>query len=355
LLNQQNWTLPAAPKRTSLPDAMFSSADAMSLKDFSYNVAGPEFQRLHDLYSSPGAQEAGYMPSGQPAGAPTVKMEGGQAVPLTWDAYQALSDDQKAAVDFNSLLVTAREADLSDKTPLEGLEEIEYDKAVTEMFGEAGGSAVQAPAVVSLLRKVNFSAVGQDLDEFLSLERAVDASELKDFKISNADVKAMESFQLNEATPAGRVERNKALGQARTPENIQAVESAVIEQSRTMIETAMQDANNAIWSFQQLAGGAPGSPDQVPLGYGQPGARANLEDANMDSWLQKAYEHLSTPGNDGMKTLESDMQLYEFTPEDRQIFHEYIDRRTSMEAQYGTSGNSMLKPEDIRALAGLGK
>lgn len=102
---------------------------------------------------------------------------------MTWDDYLGLSDRQRAAVDFNTLIVDAREKDLTtDYTPSDQ-QEATYDKAVQRMFGKNGGSETYAPETLSVLEQIDFEGKGQDIDDFLGLKFTVTEKDLEKLEL----------------------------------------------------------------------------------------------------------------------------------------------------------------------------
>lgn len=128
---------------------------------------------------------------------------GGRSYQLTWDEYNKLSKDQRAAVDFNTMLLQAREKDLNtDYSKLDGGgPNAEYEAAVDRMFGERGGSETYAPETMAVLRSIDFKASGETLDDFLSLDAAVSAKDLKDFEIAPVEKSVM--YQDSSAKASG--------------------------------------------------------------------------------------------------------------------------------------------------------
>jgi hypothetical protein len=95
--------------------------------------------------------------------------EGGRADKLkamTSDAFAALSPRQKAAVELNSMLTAAIEADLGvgQKGNPGGQK---YDDAVEELFTGEGATARYAPNTVGVLENIGWSGPATDLDDIL--------------------------------------------------------------------------------------------------------------------------------------------------------------------------------------------
>lgn len=114
--------------------------------------------------------EPRFTPDGMPGFGKTKK-----SYSMTWEEYRKLDDEQRAAVDFNTMLVEAREKDLNTEYAPSPSEKELYDRQVKEMFGEDGGSETYAPEVVSVLKQLDYdpqsgAEIGNDLDDFLGLK-----------------------------------------------------------------------------------------------------------------------------------------------------------------------------------------
>lgn len=171
---------PALPKpvKTPKPVQTPKQPSGRELQDYSYELSPRELDRV---------RRENPLASATVSKTNTLK-------PLSWDEYDALTADQRAAVDFNSALVEARERDLkTDDKWYTKEDRAQFAKDVEEMFGAEGGSAQMAPATMALLKKINFKAVGQDLDEFLSLERGIGVKELKNFQFSTNALKQLDT------------------------------------------------------------------------------------------------------------------------------------------------------------------
>lgn len=109
-----------------------------------------------------------------------------KAKEMSWDDYLGLTDRARAAVDFNTMLVQARQKDLNTDYDTTDAAQVEkrkvYDKAVERMFGEDGGSVTFAPETVAMLTDVGFERSDakrfDDLDDFLGLKSALTARDL---------------------------------------------------------------------------------------------------------------------------------------------------------------------------------
>lgn len=98
---------------------------------------------------------------------------------LTWDEYDALSANQRAAVDANSLLVNAIKSDLSTGARAEDNQDAGYQETLNALFGDTGGSDTYAPNTVSVLSQLGLSDTENgDLDNYLNQAALVNEDDL---------------------------------------------------------------------------------------------------------------------------------------------------------------------------------
>src|SRR5690606_20013309 len=105
-----------------------------------------------------------------------------RAEEMSWDDYNALSPRQRAAVDANTAIINAVNADRSDWEAGRRVEMDGYDEALMALFGETGGSDMYAPRTVAVLQQLglgdtHLASVG-DLDDYLNLRALVDTDAL---------------------------------------------------------------------------------------------------------------------------------------------------------------------------------
>lgn len=386
LLESQGWTVPPPTKTVRTPEQVFSTEkdSEKSLASFSYDVSPEEWGLITSMYGN----AYGYAPPEREVqpndvtkrsqlppivraqlqkGAPTqqwlasedvqqgkkVTMQAPQvsSAALTWEEYEALSDDQRKAVDFNTMLVEAREKDLTstyDPTPEQ---RNAYDEQVTKMFGEGGGSDTYAPEVVSLLGQIDFDAVGQDLDEYLSLERAVDMDELAKFKISKNTPLIFGEENTPDTTP------NYAA--VRTPENLSAVEANVVDKAAVASQEAMQQAMLTSASILQSVQDTMAlSRQQQVTGFGGLAVETPTLVPEDEQWFQGIYNYLMDPAVSDLGALWQEFKDVNATDKDIEDVFAYIDQRSKQELQWGRpaeiDARNSRSPADIRVLTGLG-
>lgn len=104
------------------------------------------------------------------------------AEPMSWDAYNALAPNRRAAVDANTAFMNARTEDETQRTANPSAKgDDAYNKAVEHLFGKGGGSDSYAPKTVALATKFGLANSRGDLDNY------VNGSAL----VTNADLAAL--------------------------------------------------------------------------------------------------------------------------------------------------------------------
>lgn len=372
--DRKQWLVDEAVKNAS-PTAeaqkKFEYRKISDLQPYKYELSRSQIDSLKDLY----ANREGYRnPDKVDPDSAVSKVQKTQVeeAELTWDAYDALTPDQRKAVDFTGMLVEAREKDLELPlpSPITAEKREEYDAKVADMFGEDGGSKTFAPHVVDLLSQIDFKAVGADLDEFLSLERGFSPKDLKNFSIVDKEivqgVAAPDETQMLRANNPYMPKDETATGfkysnfeELQSPENQLAIQSALAGNFGDVLEDKMKSAG--LWdvrsTWQQIN---PGSLDKkelrdVPLGWGY-GVR-DAGDAEQGMTWDKWYNNLAQSLKDKEQDIDwvwEDMKNYAFTDKDKQYFYQWVDNLTRMQLDYGFNTDAQTRdPNEMRKLVGL--
>lgn len=392
LLTDNNWTVPDVQKQVGMPKKSFDLGQAQELKSHTYSLEAPEWKRAQEYYNSQNAQAWGWVapaPEEDPievakqeeldaarrgslappgstltpeqemdaarvradllkgGGSPKITEENYSAAPLTWDAYNALSAEQRTAIDWNTLLVAAREKDLARaprppkylESPENAQAQAEYDEKVKNIFGEAGGSDVRAESTITLLDNLGIRAQGQDLDEYLGLNRAITSTEMADIEFTPDQVKQIENLVSGETLDDTQMTK---FSEVRSPENLKILDATTIEAAGTKIKELMLDPELGLWNFESAVPGLIGeqrdwSSVDVPMGFGTPELRGGGTDNvvnYMETWLGEAYNHLKSTQGDP-KDVWDDMVDKQFTAEDTKTFFEYMDTMLRKEEEFG--------------------
>lgn len=279
---------------------------------------------------------------------------------MTWEDYQALTDRQRGAVDLNTMLVKARQQDLKSQdqyAKLDDTTKATYDKAVRRMFGEEGGSDTYAPRTMAELRRINFDgkAVGADLDQFLSLELAIDTQDLGQFKVDSKDT----------GPAAGMM---AGVGAGMPKGSAYKIQDAMLDGMRDLTET-LAKGNQMLQGFQQTMkrdqgvrddllhlGGIKAEPAVMAPGF-RPGAAKPGDDMTIDDYFRQTLETLSLRDSDFQTSLANLNATLK--PEELQLFGNYVDSVTRNAQMYDGDqkvGNKRYRSAaELRALVGLDK
>lgn len=286
--------------------------------------------------------------------------KGRESYKMTWEQYQALSDRQRGAVDFNSMLVSARQQDLKSQdeyAKLDDTTKATYDKAVRRMFGEDGGSETYAPRTMAELRRIGFDgkAHDADLDQFLSLEVAIDQKDLKNFKVDSK-----ESSMVQTGAAAGIVS-------GMPEDSVFKIQDAVLDGMRDLTEK-LQKGNQLLQGFRpsmardisvrddlKFMGGIEQKPARMAPGFRE-GAKPG-EEATIDDYFRTVLEKLATKTEDPAVTWGKVNQI--LRPEEFQLLGNYIDSVTRNAELYDgalKNGNGRYRSAaEVRALSNLDK
>ncbi|USH45485.1 hypothetical protein SEA_DOTI_38 [Microbacterium phage DoTi] len=175
--------LAAYERENNLAPGTYSSG-GKTTQQYSSNAALKNAEKLLGLsansLSTPGTAEAPQSPAqerdtwGAGLGGPASNTR-----ELTWDEYDALTPNQRAAVDANTLLVNAIKSDLSTGALAADSKDEAYLSTVNELFGEAGGSDTYAPNTVNVLSQLGLSDTANgDLDNYLTQAALVNEQDL---------------------------------------------------------------------------------------------------------------------------------------------------------------------------------
>lgn len=352
-LNEKGFKVDEPKKSPGMPASSFLSTT--SLADHTYRISNIENEYLENSFNTPtvmiGQSPGVIKPPGVPIdeALPVMHMEPTESAALTWESYDELSNHQKAAVDWNTLLIDAREKDLTDSTrPLATPKERqEYDVEVERLFGEQGGSNRYAPNVVDLLSKLDMVQVGQDLDEYLSLERAIDDTQLSDFKFTTRDIATLELL-----ADAGEEQQQTSYATARSGGNISALNTGNADAVTDMIRSRLKNPEIIASDFESLVYGSADA-KVAPIGFG---------DSTTDIEFQKSLAVLGMEdptlygvpeGVDPMSFIITNLEGMGADEQQTSQFLDYVGQQTALYGQYGDK-DQKVQAEMVRKRAGLG-
>ena len=298
--------------------------------------------------------------------------------PMTWDEYNALDDRERAAVDFNTALVSAVRRDKKQNRlgAYDDLTEDErriYDQAVLDMFGEDGGSRRYAPDTMALLNQLELEDQEGDLDDFLRLREAITEDDLKNLGDPmqgpvaegepgqvgvregefTPDETAMLDYQLELTTATQQLQAELAQG------------NLMLQDWRTTALAARGQVPGltppAGYATTAMFGGTQRVKGALPLGFGMgAGTDANGQALDANTYFQMNFDTLAQ--------LKDETQVAEFLgqvqatiePGDYPKFLDYVDMRSAMAKRYhadlgAADGVEYRTPEEFRKLLGLDK
>ncbi len=274
---------------------------------------------------------------------------------MTPEEYAALPPLQRAAVDFNGLLVQAVRKDRHNQDeykPTPQQREV-YDLSVEKIFGKNGGSTMYAPETLGLLRQLDFKDSAASLDDFLGLKAA----------IGEEDLAGLDRPSTPPAVTGGVAEDSKLPDTAFDKLSLQRN----LAESTRSLQSALVRGNELLQNLGAMArversndvarnlGGLPSSANAM-LGYGPAtDAEGSL---TVDGYFQRSFDLLAAKKGD--KDAIFAAMNADLTPDEFQAFLAYADNRSGQSAQYGlelgqADGVKYRKPEEFRKLLGLDK
>lgn len=356
---------PQAVERPSFPGLDMKAAE--ELTPYDYRVSDDEARKILDTYA-PDAK-------GDPAKITEQRVEGArQVVPLTVAAYNKLTPEQKAAVDFSTALVEAREKDLMGGWMIRVAPEEEAGKRKS-MFGDDAPTGGYPEHTMKLLEKIGYKAPGTNLSDFLSLDMAITADELKDLKLPKGIDFSTTGTESEWAAEAGRhqgivkdsikQQNDAGYGKVRSAENLAMIELDVIRRASEVLAQARNSNTARSWSPAATATNWLGSGmrgERIPFGWGTSEDRSKFttdaKERTKDGNFRFIFDVLMKDPSK-TKVAESDAfwaRLKETGYDEKDIdqLFEYLDQRTRAMI---ANGEKVAKGQNdaaiIRELAGL--
>ena len=276
---------------------------------------------------------------------------------LTAADYNAMTPKQRSAVDFNTLLSTAVQRDLSRQDDYEkgGIEKnATYLTRQKELFGEDRGSDLYAPETLAVLAKLNLEDKVADLDDYLGLKVAITEDDIR--KLDGKGVnKTTELLHDMPVTLSGQ--KQQASDATTRDEYVNAAVNktaelqSVLAKGNQLLETvgAAATGDRSLDADSERLGGLRDKPVNM-LGYG---------DSGTDKIFQDAYEAMA----DKTSGFEPDQILAELrsaagSDEDFQQFLSYADTRTRNAEQNkvdlgANEAGKYRSPAEFRKMLGL--
>lgn len=261
--------------------------------------------------------------------------------PMTVEEYSALSNTQKAAVDFNTMLVQAvgRDKKMQDTYDPSTDQSRNYNASVKHMFGTNGGSDLYAPETMAVLKQINFKDSAADLDDFLGLKTAIKTKDLKQIE-EVADMPEIFGVKVG----SGNVDELTNL-QHTLAEKTAGVEEALTASGVLLQSTPalLRAVRNDVGDVQRWGGLQ--KPVNAGLGYNP------ADKSKMDATLQMVYQELSTLGDKAPARLEEILKVA--GPQDSKVLMQYLDTRSLQSERFNINIEGWTTPAEFRKLLGL--
>lgn len=274
---------------------------------------------------------------------------------MTWHEYNMLTPTQRAAVDFNTMLVRAVKKDLSHQGEYEdrtATQERRYEKATEKMFGSGDrGSDTYAPETLAVLKQINFHDNAADLDDFLNLKMAITDEDLK--KIHLPVDTALNIPQFNDTVPQTQVQAVKR----NLADNTAELEAKLADGNRMMASVMSIADRERNFILNQLGGTA--NTGKPAIGYQPPKyVPGSNEPADLNTYFIEAFARLSDSKEPAGQTLGRVREALH--PDEYKLFTEYANDRSTNAMQFGQPledipGVKYRTPQEFRKIMGLGR
>lgn len=271
---------------------------------------------------------------------------------MTQDEYDALTDRERAAVDFNTMLVgtTRRDKHQQDTYDPNQKQQGRYDHLVKELFGEDGGSQRYAPETVALLDQIGFKDQAADLDDFLGLKAAITSKDINN--MGRLPGPSLAEASMNEVQ-LDRLDLTETLA-AKTDQ----MQTSLLK-GNEMLATIGQTANVARSEHIDLLGGDARDPN-LGLGFGELKFASDGSPDNLDTYFQVMFDKLA----DAKGTRQGEFQTgidalhTDLSPSELHAFMDYAGTRSGNAKEYGvdlgdSSQVNYRSPQEFRKLLGL--
>jgi hypothetical protein len=271
---------------------------------------------------------------------------------MTQGQYDALTPQQRAAVDFNRMLLSAVRKDQmsvddaeiggkhGDKYQPTAEEKANYDKALKDMFGEDTPEPSQfAPETLGVLRQIGFHDDSATLDDFLSGKALIGRKQIERMAPETMHLDSEHTGPLapgtNPApgldpitsTEAQRDKFDLAKTLAYDTGAMQAAMAKTQPLLATITDVAKVERNDDV---TQLGG----TPNKVKptVGYGNAQYDQNGVPQDLNSYFQLAFERIASKEMDPKQVLADANAM--LSPEEFSQFHSYMANRAINAQRY---------------------
>lgn len=276
---------------------------------------------------------------------------------LSPEEYDALTEQQRAAYDFNKMLAQAvhkdrRNADRYNPTPEE---QASYSSDLEAMFGPGRDQGQYAPETVALLRQLGMQDPDAALSDFLSLDAAIGRKQIDRLAESAAPAPAAPGVTqrpglgvLDAMDPVKQERFNLADSISADVSKLEQVMAKGNQMLSTIDQVAAQDRNDLVDRYGGMRNKL--KPD---VGY-DPNLQLdeNKNPVDDNSYFQMAFDLLAQRGTDPDAVLSDARRLMSGEPETLRKFLAYLDQRAANAERFGLplgQSEDYLTPEEFRA------
>lgn len=254
---------------------------------------------------------------------------------MTDAEYNALDPKQKAAIDFNTMLVDAvrRDRKLQDEYDPTKADQRYYDAAVSNMFGDTQPDALQyAPETLAVLKQIGYNDPQADINDFLSLKATIKTSDLKD--LATGAVVPTENARVADSMPTPEADRTELM--ARLASSTQRMEAELakgtdlLTKFPSVIDAAYVDRANMLEPIGAVQRSQ--LPSMGMIGYGA--AFDDNGERTIDGYFQTAFEALAAKKNQGDKDAILSSVNAKLSPSEFDAFMAYADARSANSSRY---------------------
>jgi hypothetical protein len=199
---------------------------------------------------------------------------------------------------------------------------------------------------MKLLEELDVVQLGQDLDEYLSLERALDDTQIADFKFTDKDLATLDALAGTSA------EQQQSYAATRSGSNLSSLNTSNVQAATNLIKTQLANPEAITASFDSLMYGSPEA-GVVPLGFGDSVTDTQFQTALTVLGAEDPTQFGVPAGVDPMEFLLEDLALQGADAELQSKFLEYVGQQSQLFGQYG-SDEQQLAAALVNKRAGLG-
>jgi len=270
---------------------------------------------------------------------------------ISWDKYNNMTNLQRAAVDYNTMLWQAAKRDNRNRVDLEDMDlsaqgYTNYREAVTGMFpGDTGVAINYAPETVAFLKQIGYEGGAEaDLNDFLNGNASLGMKDLKNLDKS-ADLGLRRAGAGDMFSNPVKEERMDFLGglvsQTQDAKS-EALSQALDSGNKLLMQFSNAAFTNARSDMVSQLGGTPASSS----GPGLTGTEADAE-------FQQVFDYFADKSQDSgsmLYALQSD-----WTDQKRKQFMSYAQKRLLTAAQEGLdpTTSQLIEPRTAEEIAKL--